>query len=634
MTDSFSNTSSQSVGNTSLNAAQKTYQYNYTHIPPIAMLDVLPESEQFSPAWFKLLAKQLTIVFVNTLATNRGKHTPEEIHREVRRFILEALLKGMIPLQVSVVARLLQVLPQLLLQSVSQDSKENDSFVIDLFFSLLKKSGLSIFEDALSRVKALLAEGHPTGHVTQLEDYQQLFPVIPIPDIAQTLLDDDTFAYLRVAGFNPVMIERISALDDRFPVTEAQYQAVMGNDDRLAEAGQEGRLYLADYQILDGAVNGTFPQDQKYLYAPLALFAVPKGVDPDRRLRPVAIQCGQNPARYPVITPQSDANAWRFAKMVVQVADANFHEAVTHLARTHLFVGAFTIATLRQLPIDHPVGVLLRPHFEGTLAINDAAQRMLIAPKGGVDQLLSATIDNARVFVGLGFQSYGFNDAMLPNQLQQRGVDDADALPVYPYRDDALLIWEAIHQWVADYVNLYYATDEAVQADRALQAWAAEVQAHDGGRVANFGEADGRIATRDYLVDALTLIIFTASAQHGAVNFTQKDLMAYPAIVSMAGYLPADGLSDAITEQDYYDLLAPLDQAQEQLNLLYLLGSIYYTQLGEYGEDYFSDPRVASCLQSFQASLKQIESIIHDRNQQRPVYEYLLPSKIPQSINI
>jgi arachidonate 15-lipoxygenase len=461
-----------------------------------------------------------------------------------------------------------------------------------------------------------------------------LFPVISLPAIAKTYQEDQVFAYMRVAGYNPVMIERVTTPSDRFPVTDEHYQAVMGTDDSLAAAGLEGRLYLADYKILDGAINGTFPHEQKYLYAPLALFALPKGSDPARLLRPIAIQCGQTPdPDYPIVTPNSGKYAWLFAKTVVQIADANIHEAVTHLARTHLLIGVFAIATARQLPLTHPLKILLHPHFDSTLAINDAAQRTLIAPGGGVDRLLSASIDNSRVLAVLGLQSYSFNSAILPKQFQQRGVDDPNLLPIYPYRDDALLVWDAIHQWVWDYLNLYYTTDEDIHQDTALQAWAAEISAYDGGRIPDFGE-DGGIKTLNYLIDATTLIIFTASAQHAAVNFPQKDLMGYAAAIPMAGYLPASTLKREVTEQDYLNLLPPLDQAQRQYNLLSLLGSVYYNKLGEYQQGYFTDQKIKPLLQAFQSNLQQVEDTIKQRNLHRPPYEYLLPSKIPQSINI
>ncbi|MEM7554982.1 MAG: lipoxygenase family protein [Cyanobacteria bacterium P01_A01_bin.84] len=630
MTSSSQNSEPNFLPSNQLETARSKYKYNYSHIPPIAMVDELPSEENFSTAWLRLLAKQLKMIFVNTLITNRGNRGSLKVGDDVRLFILEVLAKGAIPFQLSVVARILQILPKLLLTGISKDYREID----ELFFSVLKESGLSIFQDSFNRIQKLLAKGHPTGHVMNLGDYNKLFPTIAIPDIANTFTEDEAFAYMQVGGYNPVIIQKANNLGDRFPVTEEQYQEVMGSDDSLATAGEEGRLYLADFAILKGALNGTFPDQQKYIYAPLALFAVPKSGNEPRLMRPVAIQCSQNPNDTPIFTPKSDKYAWLFAKTVVHIAAANHHEAVTHLGRTHLFLGAFAIATHRQLPDSHPVHLLLIPHFEGTLAINDSAQRVLIAAGGGVDQLLASTIDNSRILAAAALQSYGFNDAMLPKQFQQRGVDDTTQLPVYPYRDDAMLIWDAIHQWVSDYLRIYYKSDDDIQNDKYLQGWATEVGAYHGGRIPDFGEEDGRIQTLEYLIDALTLIIFTASAQHAAVNFPQKDMMSYAAAIPLAGYKPASILKDKVTEQDYLDLLPPLEQAQGQLNLVYLLGSIYYKILGDYPQGHFKDNLVTTALQTFQKNLQEIENTIHQRNQNRPTYEYLLPSRIPQSTNI
>ncbi len=604
------------------------YQYNYTRIPPLAMVDTLPAKEDFSIAWYRLLVKQLKIIFVNTLITNRGNRGSKSLRDDIRNFIVESVREEALPTQLNILGRVLQIAPQLLLARMSKDYREVD----ELLLSVIKDCGLSIFRDLLGRINTRLERGHPTGHVSSLNDYSKLLPVIDIPQFANTFLEDESFAYMQVAGFNPLMIERVSSFGANFPIEDSHYQAVMGSNDSLELALKEGRLYLADYKILDNAVNGTYSRYQKYIYAPIALFAVPKAVNSNRSLQAVAIQCGQNPGAHPIITPKSNKYAWLFARTIVTIADTNYHEAVSHLGRTHLFVGAFVIATRRQLPENHPLSRLLRPHFEGTLAINDAAQRLLIAPGGAVDQLLGSTIDNSRVLVALGLRSYGFNSAMLPKQLKQRGVDDPNLLPVYPYRDDALLIWNAIHQWVSDYLSVYYSTNQDVQNDTALQAWAAEVQALDGGRVPDFGE-NGSIQTLNYLIDAATLIIFTATAQHGAVNYPQKDLMSYAAAAPLAGYMPASTLKGEVTEQDYLNLLPPLEQAQRQLNVLTLLGSIYYKNLGNYSPGHFPE-QVTPLLDKFQKNLIQIEEIINDRNLHRPTYQYLLPSRIPQSINI
>ena len=636
MTNSSEDMTGASVNNI-LAAARKKYKYNYTHIPPVAMVDKLPPDEKPSGEWYFSLATTIRHIFVNTLIANRGNHGDQGTRDDVIKYIREVISREGMSTKIGIITKIVQVFFRLLIKGVSRDFHEID----DLLFSLFKNNDISLFRDILGRAVKILEEGSLEGHATSVKDYekllpsQQLFPETGgIPSIANTFQEDEVFAYLRVAGYNPVMIERVSSLDQRFPVTDTQYQEVMGNEDSLEAAGAEGRLYLADYKILSGAINGTFPKDQKYIYAPLALFAVPRGSDSNRKLRPVAIQCAQTPGEdNPIFTPNSSKYAWLFAKTVVQIADANFHEAVSHLGRTHLFVGAFIPPTHRQLLPNHCVSMLLRPHFEGTLAINNGAQEMLIAPGGGVDKLLSSTIDNSRVFAVLGLQSYSFNEAMLPKQLKKRGVDDPNLLPLYPYRDDALLVWDAIHQWVSDYLSIYYSSDEEVQADQRLQAWAEEAMAYDGGRVVDFGE-DGSIKTREYLVDAVTLIIFTASAQHAAVNFPQKDIMAYAPAVPLAGYLSTSILKGEVSEQDYLNLLPPFEQAQTQLNLLSLLGSIYYTKLGEYPPNHFTDSQVQPLLEKFQKNLDRVEATIENRNLNRQMYRHLLPSKIPQSINI
>jgi arachidonate 15-lipoxygenase len=198
------------------------------------------------------------------------------------------------------------------------------------------------------------------------------------------------------------------------------------------------------------------------------------------------------------------------------------------------------------------------------------------------------------------------------------------------------LIWDAIHDWVAAYLGIYYASDSAVQNDAAVQTWAREIVAFDGGRVPGFGEReDGSIDTLEYLIEGVTMIIFTASAQHAAVNFPQNSLVSFTPAIPTGAYLSPEAIGLGSKGEDWFQLLPPLDQAQAQLNLLYLLGSVYFTTLGQYPKGYFSDPKVAEPLGNFQRSLQDAEKQIKLRNQnQNTDYHFLLPSQIPQSINI
>jgi len=173
-----------------------------------------------------------------------------------------------------------------------------------------------------------------------------------------------------------------------------------------------------------------------------------------------------------------------------------------------------------------------------------------------------------------------------------------------------------------------------VQGDAEVQSWVAELVAHDGGRLNNIGAAN-RISQRTELVDLITLICFTASAQHAAVNFSQAPLMSYVPAAPPAGYSSLSSLTqEGFSENDFLKFLPPLEIAQALLDILYLLSSVYYTRLGDYGDDYFTDPVIQNHLAEFQQELIKIEAEINERNKTRTPYEFLLPSKIPQSINI
>ena len=474
-----------------------------------------------------------------------------------------------------------------------------------------------------------------------LEDYNSLFVDIPLPQISQRFQEDLIFAYMRVAGPNPLMLQQLSEGDQPLQVTKEQYQQIIQKfkfSDSLEAALQEGRLYKADYSMLKDMAQGSFPNNvKKYPSAPLALFAVPPVNSSSRSLIPVAIQCQQpsgseNP---PVFTPLDGSN-WMVAKTIVNMADSNYHELVSHLGRTHLFVEPFVLATKRKLPAHHKLRILLDPHFEGTILINYGAHKSLIATGGQVDKLLASTIEDDRVLAIEGAKSYlrNFNDVMFPKTLKSHGVGDSAQLPDYPYRDDALLIWEAIHTWVGAYLSIYYTSDQQLLEDKDLQNWAQELVSDQGGRLNNFGEdASGAIKTLNYLIDAVSSVIFTASAQHAAVNFPQSELMSYAPAFPLALYSPAPTSSEE--QGNFMSMLPSVDRAQSQIEVVGLLGSVYYTQLGQYNEGRFKDPKVKSYLGKFQNQLRDIEIEISKKNFSRLMpYKFLLPSQIPQSINI
>jgi arachidonate 15-lipoxygenase len=385
-------------------------------------------------------------------------------------------------------------------------------------------------------------------------------------------------------------------------VTNEKYQQIIakliGSPDSLEAALQESRLYKADYSMLKNIAQGSFPNNlKKYPCAPLALFAVPPVSSSSRSLIPVAIQCQQTSVSENRVFTSLDGDNWMVAKTIVQMADSNYHELISHLGRTHLFVEPFVLATKRKLPANHQLIILLEPNFEGTILINYGVHKILIAPGGTVDKLLASTIKDDQVLAVEGAKSYlhNFNDVMFPKTLVSHGISSNAQLPDYPYRDDGLLVWNAIHTWIDAYLSSYYTSDQQLLEDKALQNWAQDLVSEQGGRLRNFGEdASGGIKTLDYLIDAVSSVIFTTSAQHAAVNFPQGELMSYTPDFPFAIYSRAPTSFEQ--KGNFMSILPSLDRSQTQISVSYLLGSVYYTQLGQYNKGHFKDAKVMSNL--------------------------------------
>ncbi|MCB9663243.1 MAG: lipoxygenase [Alphaproteobacteria bacterium] len=462
-------------------------------------------------------------------------------------------------------------------------------------------------------------------------DYADIFQVFAKPAVVPRVDDDatlgDAMAWQRVAGCNPTVLARCDALPSHFPVTEADYTRAMGEGDSLEAARAEGRLYLADYGVLDGVVCGVTNGLQKYLAAPLALYAVDRS---DGRLRSVCIQNGQDPTAYPRVTP-ADGWAWRMATQCVQVADANHHEGSAHLGRTHMVMEAVAVAMKRQLASTHPLTPLLTAHTETTLAINASAKTSLIAPGGTVDTTFAAKIRVFGDIVRGAVQSWPLDRATPRQDLEARGLLDVEALPVHPYREDALPVWDALAAFLGEYVALYYTADTAVQADGELQAFVRDLAAPDAGRLPGVPE----VQTRAQLAQLLTILVFTATAQHSAVNFTQYPYMGYVPNMGGALYAPPPTGASAASEEAYLALMAPMGVALDSISMVYLLSEVRDSTLGEYGPTRFQDLRVLPLVKRFQAALRDVEQATAARDASRWLpYPYLRPSQILQSISI
>ena len=470
--------------------------------------------------------------------------------------------------------------------------------------------------------------------LNELQDYEDFFPVLPKPNVMKTYETDDSFAEQRLCGVNPVVLRQIKQMPANFAFTIEELQAKFGNSINLIERLATGNLYVADYRPLAFIQGGTFAKGKKYLPAPIAFFCWRSSGFQDRgQLVPIAIQIKPNLGQAsPLLTPFDDALTWFYAKSCVQIADSNHHEMSSHLCRTHFVMEPFAVVTPRQLAENHPLRILLKPHFRFMLANNDLGRKGLVNRGGPVDELLAGTLQESLQIVVDAYKDWSLDQFALPRELKNRGMDDVKNLPHYPYRDDGILLWNAINKFVFNYLELYYKSPTDLKADVELQAWARELVAQDGGRVKGMKSS---IDTLEQLVEIVTTILYICGPLHSAVNFPQYEYMGFIPNMPLAAYKPIQEKGDIKDRQALIDFLPPAKPTSSQLTTVFTLSAYRYDRLGYYEDEEFVDPNADDVVNKFQQELNVVQRKIELNNKGRLVnYEYLQPRLILNSISI
>ncbi|KAK6164226.1 hypothetical protein DH2020_001090 [Rehmannia glutinosa] len=473
------------------------------------------------------------------------------------------------------------------------------------------------------------------------------------------LIDRDKFAWVRdaefarqtLAGVNPCCIKLVtewpmkSKLDPEVygpaesAITTELVEQEIGGFMTVNEALKQKKLFVLDYHdVLLPYVNKVRELKGTTLYGSRTLFFLtPKGT-----LRPLAIELTRPPVDgkpqwKQVFQPCWDPTGiwlWRVAKAHVLAHDSCYHELVSHWLRTHCCTEPYIIATNRQLSAMHPIYRLLHPHLRYTMEINVLAREALINANGIIENAFSPGKYSMELSSAAYDQLWQFDLEALPADLISRGmaVEDPNAphglkltIEDYPYASDGLLLWDAIKQWVTDYVTYYYPEANPIQSDIELQAWWTEI------RTVGHGDKKDEpwwpeLKTPDDLIGILTTIIWVASGHHAAVNFGQFDFGGYfpnrPTIArtQMPTEDPNDEEKKQFLERPEEFLLKCFPsqiQATVVMAVLDVLSNHSPDEeyIGEQIQPYWVDDKViTAAFERFNGRLKEIEGIIDGRN--------------------
>lgn len=379
----------------------------------------------------------------------------------------------------------------------------------------------------------------------------------PTPDMIErdefAWFRDEEFARETLAGLNPYTIKLVtewpitSKLDPKIygppdsaitsQLIEQEIKGFMSTD----EAVENKKLFMMDlHDMLLPYVNKIRKIKGTTMYGSRTVFFL----SPEGTLRPLAIELTRPPTDdgkpqwKQVFTPRGDATQtwlWRLAKAHVLAHDSGYHELISHWLRTHCCVEPYIIATNRQLSAMHPINRLLNPYFRYTMEINALARQALINAEGIIESSFSPQKYSMEFSSVVYAQEWRFDLQALPADLISRGmaIEDPTAphglkltIEDYPFANDGLILWDAIKQWVTDYVNHYYPEQTLIESDQELESWWEEIK--------NKGHPEKKdepwwpsLKTPTDLIEILTNMIWVSSAHHAAVNFGQYTYGGY-----------------------------------------------------------------------------------------------------------
>ncbi|XP_051946160.1 polyunsaturated fatty acid 5-lipoxygenase-like [Xyrauchen texanus] len=452
--------------------------------------------------------------------------------------------------------------------------------------------------------------------------------------VMQHWKEDFMFGYQFLNGCNPVMIRKCTEIPDKFPVTHEIVEDSLERGLTLEEELKEGNIFIADYEILDGVTaNATDPCTLQYLAAPICLLY--KNIQ--NKIMPIAIQLGQTPGEEnPIFLPSDEEHDWLLAKIWVRSADFHVHQTVTHLLKTHLISEVFGIAMFRQLPAVHPVFKLLLPHVRFTIAINTKAREQLICECGLFDKANGTGGGGHVEMVQKAMKTFTYKSLCFPEDIKERGMDSQEELPYYFYRDDGNRVWETVKNFVSEVVDVYYDKDETIQEDEEVQAFVKDVCSF-GMQDFDYCEFPKTLHTKEQLVEYLTIIIFTASAQHASVNFGQFDWCSW------IPNSPPTMRKPPPTKKGEIDLKYIVESLPDRGRSCWHLGAVWALSqfqenemfLGMYPDEHFIEKPVKEAMVKFRKKLAEITIVIKTRNEGKKLpYYYLSPDKIPNSVAV
>ncbi|KAK9539507.1 hypothetical protein VZT92_004608 [Zoarces viviparus] len=422
--------------------------------------------------------------------------------------------------------------------------------------------------------------------------------------------EDAFFGYQFLNGVNPMLIQRCSVLPKNFPVSDDM--VFLRGPHSLADEMKKGNIFLCDYKRLDGLKTNIINGKKQYLMAPLVLLHK----TPDDDLMPIAIQLKQTPADdNPIFFPTDSEYDWLTAKIFVRSADFNEHQLNVHLLHTHLLAEVFAVSLLRNVPMVHPLYKLLVPHTRYTLQINNLARGFLISEIGVFTQFAASGGEGMKTLLKRSLSSVTYRSLCIPDDIADRGLEH---VPKFYYRDDGLKLWDIIHSHQRKCCKI------------------SDIFEHGFLSQAGTGIPES-FTTVAELVKFATMVIFTCSGQHSAVNTGQYDYGGWMPNTPISLQRPPPTTKGTTSEATMLQTFPDVNTTVQGMSTVWLLSrqSTDFVPVGQYPEEHFREKIPCKLMEDFQGELQVLSAVINVRNKSLAApYTYLDPKVVENSVGI
>ncbi|XP_057848301.1 linoleate 9S-lipoxygenase A isoform X2 [Cryptomeria japonica] len=211
----------------------------------------------------------------------------------------------------------------------------------------------------------------------------------------------------------------------------------------------------------------------------------------------------------------------------------------------------------------------------------------------------------------------------------------------YPYAVDGLEIWAALKKWVTEYLSLYYKSDTSIKGDKELQSWWKELLTVGH---ADIKEGWYKMESFPEMTEALTTIIWLASAMHANVNFGHYAYGGYmPNRPTMSRRLiPQKGspeYSDLVKDPEAYLLktvseIKTTTTVMTQFEILskHARNEVYIGQRKGSTPEWTDDVEVDEAFSRLSSALEQVEKNVMNRNNNPDLKNRLGPAKVPYTL--